>query len=122
MRSVRKKNTAPELVVRRFLHRKGLRFRVNVTGLPGTPDIVLPKWAAVVFVHGCFWHGHSCSHGRVVARHNAEFWAAKIAVNRVRDAQKTRALRRSGWLVLRVWECQCDNARALEALCTRIQT
>jgi DNA mismatch endonuclease (patch repair protein) len=121
MRRVGRENTAPEMAVRRFLHASGLRFRLNVRGLPGTPDIVLPKWAAVVFVHGCFWHGHDCTHGRVRPRTNAQFWFEKLEGNRRRDARKSRALRQLGWRVLRVWECQCRNDKLLSALCKRIR-
>src|SRR5437762_1945286 len=92
MRCVGRKNTAPELAVRRFLHAAGLRYRLHVAGLPGTPDIVFPKFSTVVFVHGCFWHGHNCKHGRVKARVNEEFWSAKIEANRKRDARKVRSL------------------------------
>ena len=122
MRRVRRENTAPELAVRQWLHREGLRFRVNVRGLPGTPDIVLRKHAAVVFVHGCFWHGHRCRHGRVAAKTNAAFWADKIEANRQRDRRKTRALEALGWRVERIWECQCGNARALSALSQRLRS
>ncbi|MBK6469576.1 MAG: DNA mismatch endonuclease Vsr [Betaproteobacteria bacterium] len=121
MRRVGRENTAPEMLVRRFLHADGLRFRVNVHGMPGTPDIVLPRWLTVVFVHGCFWHGHGCKHGRIAARSNARFWAEKIDANRRRDAAKSRALRRLGWRVFRIWECQCRNSGALARLSTRIR-
>lgn len=121
MRRVGRENTAPEIAVRRFLHADGLRFRVNVRGMPGTPDIVLPKWSTVVFVHGCFWHGHDCRHGRIAARSNAQFWAEKIDANRRRDAAKSRALRALGWRVIRIWECRCWDYRALARLSARIR-
>jgi DNA mismatch endonuclease (patch repair protein) len=121
MKAVRREDTGPELEVRRRLHHAGLRFRLHVRDLPGSPDIVLPRFRTVVFVHGCFWHGHSCSHGRVVPKTNVEFWTTKIEANRARDARKAKALRRLGWHVERVWECRCRDERALGALVRRIR-
>jgi len=120
MQRIGRENTAPELAVRRYLHRAGLRFVLHDRSLPGTPDIVLPARGTVVFVHGCFWHGHSCGHGRVAAKTNAEFWATKISDNRERDRRKSRALRALGWRVEHLWECQCRNPRVLDALCRRL--
>lgn len=122
MRAVGRENTAAELAVRRHLHRAGLRFTLHVRSLPGSPDIVLPRRGTAVFVHGCFWHGHECRHGRVQAKRNTEFWAAKIAANRKRDRLKARALRALGWRVERVWECQCRDPALLDALCRRLLT
>lgn len=120
MKRIGRQNTAPELAVRRFLHASGLRFRVAVRSLPGTPDIVLPRHSMVVFVHGCFWHGHRCAHGRVQARTNAAFWLEKIAANRRRDARKRRVLEALGWRVIEVWECQVGSARIMQRLVDRI--
>ncbi len=122
MRKVRQRDTAPELAVRRFLHRAGLRFRLHVAGMPGTPDIVLPKYRTVVFVHGCFWHGHTCAHGAVRAKTNGAYWDAKIAANRARDQRKARALKALGWKVECVWECRSANARTLQSLAVRIRS
>jgi len=119
MRSVRQKDTAPELEVRRFLHAAGLRFRLHPAHLPGRPDIVAPRRRTAIFVHGCFWHGHDCPHGRVQAKSNAAFWATKIAANRQRDLRKARELQQLGWIVETVWECQCKNHRTLAALARR---
>jgi DNA mismatch endonuclease (patch repair protein) len=116
MKSVRRRDTGPELAVRRFLHANGLRFRLNIKELPGTPDIVLPRHRAVVFVHGCFWHGHDCPHGSVQARTNAKFWRNKIKDNRSRDARKTQELMNLGWRVITVWECESRNGTTLESL------
>ena len=96
MRSVRRLDTAPELALRRFLHAKGLRYRLQVRGEPGTPDLLPPKRATAIFVHGCFWHGHDCRHGAVAWKTNAAFWSAKIAANRERDARKRRGLEARG--------------------------
>ena len=121
MRRVRRKDTAPELAVRRYLFAAGLRYRLHVTSLAGTPDMVLKRHNAVVFVHGCFWHGHDCPHGRHPARSNREFWHSKIAANRERDRRKSRALRNDGWRVFVVWECQVEKTAALQRLCEKIR-
>ena len=121
MRSVGRQDTAPEIVVRKFLHRAGLRFRTHVRELPGSPDIVLPRYLTVVFVHGCFWHGHSCKHGSVQSKTNVAFWAEKISGNKLRDRRKTAGLKRLGWSVERIWECQCSDAAILSSLCERIR-
>lgn len=120
MKSVRQADTEPERAVRRYLHASGLRFALHRRDLPGRPDIVLPRRGSVVFVHGCFWHGHHCAHGSVMAKRNAAFWAAKIEANRARDRRKAAALRRLGWHVETIWECQLRNARRLEALSRRL--
>lgn len=120
MRSVKRKDTAPELVVRRYLHAAGIRFRLHVASLPGRPDIVAPRRRTVVFVHGCFWHGHDCAHGRVQAKTNTKFWTEKIAANRARDGRKSAALRALGWHVETIWECECDKAGKLDALGRRM--
>lgn len=121
MKKVRRKDTAPELAVRRFLHGSGLRFRIHVRKLPGTPDIVLPRYGAVVFVHGCFWHGHDCKHGSVLSKTRADFWSCKIAANRARDARKALALASAGWRVLTFWECQVSRAEDLGRLCVQLR-
>jgi DNA mismatch endonuclease (patch repair protein) len=120
MRSVKGKDTAPELAVRRYLHAAGIRFRLHVASLPGRPDIVAPRRRTVVFVHGCFWHGHDCVHGRVQAKTNTEFWAEKIAANRARDSRTSAALRALGWHVETIWECECCRADKLAALSRRL--
>lgn len=120
MRSVRQKGTALELVVRKALHRRGLRFCLGGRGLPGTPDLVFPSLRAVVFVHGCFWHAHDCRRGRRPST-NTEFWAAKAAANRARDRRKERELRAKGWRVFVVWECRLTSpAETRELLFDRL--
>lgn len=104
MRQIRSKDTQPELAVRRLLHRLGYRYILHDKRLPGCPDIVFPSRRKVIFVHGCFWHGHSCKRGSRPTT-NAEFWADKIESNQVRDAQHIKQLRLAGWRVLVVWEC-----------------
>ena len=122
MQRVGRKDTAPEMCVRRYLHAAGLRFRLHLRTLPGSPDLVLARRATVIFVNGCFWHGHHCKHGRIAARSNADYWRAKIAGNRERDRRNARALRTMGWHVETVWECECecDSQPRLEALVQRL--
>lgn len=120
MRSVRRQDTAPELALRRFLHAKGLRYRLHVRGEPGTPDLLLPRRKTAIFVHGCFWHGHDCAHGAIASKTNAAFWSAKIAANRERDARKRRELEARGWQVEIVWECQVQDRARLERLARRL--
>lgn len=104
MRGIRGKNTRPELLIRQMLHASGFRFRLHDPNLPGRPDIVLAKWRAVVFVHGCFWHGHDCSLFRLPST-RPEFWASKISQNKDRDTKAVAALIDCGWRVCIVWEC-----------------
>lgn len=108
MAAVRNKNTAPEMLARRAAHSIGLRFRLHRTDLPGSPDFVLPKYRAVVFVHGCFWHGHGCARSKL-PKTNVQFWAEKIEKNRLRDKKAETALRKDGWIVLVVWQCELRN-------------
>jgi len=104
MSRIRSKNTKPELAVRRMLHRMGYRYILHDRRLPGTPDLVFPARRKVIFVHGCFWHGHDCGRGFRPAT-NAEFWNAKIERNQMRDREARLELRRLGWEVLTVFEC-----------------
>ena len=104
MAGIRGRNTRPELVIRKALHARGFRYRLHVAGLPGKPDIVLPRFRAVIFVHGCFWHGHDCPLFRLPAT-RSEFWEAKISRNRERDREVLGALKTTGWRCLTVWEC-----------------
>lgn len=106
MSSIRSRNTKPEVLVRKFLFANGLRFRINVRRLPGTPDIVLRKYRTVIFVNGCFWHGHEGCRYFVLPKTRTDFWQAKIERNRERDLAERLQLRRMGWHVIQVWECQ----------------
>lgn len=106
MSSIKSKNTKPEILVRKFLFGKGLRYRVNNRKLPGTPDIVLPKYHTVIFIDGCFWHGHTgCKYFRMPSS-NVDFWRTKIAKNINRDKANRDLLRASGWRVIQIWECE----------------
>lgn len=113
---IRQSSTAPELAVRKALHRLGVRFRLDGRGLPGRPDVVnrSRKWA--MFVHGCFWHNHQGCRRATVPKHNIEFWTAKFAANRDRDLRSARALTDRGYRVLTIWECETEKPIALRNL------
>ncbi len=115
MRRVRSTNTSPEMAVRRLLTRMGLRYRLHRKDLPGKPDIVFASRRAVVFVHGCFWHGHDCPRGARAPKANADYWQAKISRNRARDIRTEATLTALGWRVVTVWECELASPQALEA-------
>ncbi len=104
MSGIRSENTIPEMTVRKGLHARGFRFRLHSSGLPGKPDLVFPKYRAVIFVHGCFWHSHNCTLFKWPAT-RADFWKKKIGKNRQRDLAVMDDLVRKGWRVLLVWEC-----------------
>src|SRR5207249_2975537 len=115
MSRIRGKDTGPERRVRSFLHRHGFRFSLHKAALPGKPDVVLPKHRTVVFVNGCFFHGHlQCDKGRKRPSSRVSFWNAKIDGNARRDRAVARQLRRTGWHVITVWECETANERTLE--------
>lgn len=120
MAGIRGKNTKPEILVRSYLHRSGLRFRIHVKDLPGKPDVVLPKYKTVIFVHGCFWHSHPRCKFAAVPASNVEFWKQKLDVNRQRDQRNKRSLKALGWRVLTIWECRMDE-RHLSALIRKIK-
>lgn len=108
MSRVKNRNTRQELLVRSLLHRLGYRFRVHRGDLPGTPDIVLPKYRTAIFVNGCFWHGHSCPRGRLPAS-NRDYWKAKINTNIARDRQNYKSLARLQWKTIVVWACETSS-------------
>ena len=106
MAAIHSKDTKPEVLVRKFLFAKGLRFRVCNRRLPGTPDIVLPKYKTAIFIDGCFWHGHEdCKYSRL-PKTNTEFWKSKIETNKARDIKNANALIAADWHVIRLWECE----------------
>jgi DNA mismatch endonuclease, patch repair protein len=106
MRAVKSGDTTPELVVRRLVHSLGYRYRLHRRDLPGQPDLVFPRLGKVIQVHGCFWHRHACDAGQSTPASRQEYWNAKFARNVVRDRSNLRKLRRLGWSVLVIWECQ----------------
>lgn len=112
--AIRGRDTAPELAVRSYLHAAGLRFRVNVRRLPGTPDLVFSRHRTAVFVHGCFWHRHAgCPFATTPAAHG-EFWDAKFAANVARDRRDQSKLSEMGWNVITIWECETRSAERLD--------
>lgn len=106
MSRIRGKDTAPELVVRKIAHALGLRFRLNRKNLPGSPDLVFPRWRTAVFVHGCFWHRHPGCSRATMPQTRTDFWQPKLARNVERDRAATAALKKAGWKVAIVWECE----------------
>jgi DNA mismatch endonuclease (patch repair protein) len=106
MQAVKSKDTAPELVVRSLAHRMGYRFRLHRKGLPGKPDLVFPGRQKVIFVHGCFWHGHDCARGARVPKSNQGYWKKKIYRNQQRDQENLTTLKTSGWRIAVFWECE----------------
>lgn len=106
MSRIKSKNTKPEMLVRRYLHAHGYRYRINVKRLPGTPDIVLRKYKTVIFINGCFWHGHEGCKYFVMPKSNTAFWEKKIERNKERDVEKRIKLRMLGWHTIIIWECE----------------
>lgn len=123
MASVKQKNTKPEMNVRSLLHKHGLRYRLHDSKLPGKPDLVFPRYHTVLFVHGCFWHGHSdrnCKLARI-PKSNIEFWKNKIIVNMERDKKNIARLQELGWKVIVIWECQIRDNKVIEDLIHQIK-
>jgi DNA mismatch endonuclease (patch repair protein) len=114
MARIKSKDTKPEWVVRRYLYSRGYRYRKNVKKLPGSPDIVLRKYGVVIFVHGCFWHGHSID-GHI-PQSNSDYWRKKIERNQKRDELNKRQLLKMGWAVIVVWECQLKSSERNQTL------
>ncbi|NLF07224.1 MAG: DNA mismatch endonuclease Vsr [Pirellulaceae bacterium] len=106
MAAVKSKDTTPEMFVRRLVHSLGFRYRLHVRTLPGTPDMVFPRLRKIINVNGCFWHRHCCGKGRSLPTTHRRYWKAKLTANKTRDIAARRKLRRLGWKVLVVWECQ----------------
>jgi DNA mismatch endonuclease (patch repair protein) len=109
MSRIRSKDTKPELLVRKFLFSKGFRYRLHDKSLPGKPDMVFPKYKTVIFIHGCFWHGHEGCRYFVVPMTRTEWWLNKINTNKKRDANSEKLLTARGWNVINIWECEIKN-------------
>jgi DNA mismatch endonuclease (patch repair protein) len=124
MSRIRNRNTRPEMIVRSLVHRMGYRYRLHRKDLPGKPDLVFPSRRKIIFVHGCFFHMHDCSYGRVVPKTNAEFWRVKRLSNVERDKRNVAALKSEEWEVFTVWECMTKPAQreALPSLLTGFLT
>jgi DNA mismatch endonuclease (patch repair protein) len=119
MSQIRSKDTSPEIIVRSLVHQMGYRYALHRSDLPGHPDIVLVKYKKIIFVHGCFWHMHRCHFGRVKPATHAKFWQDKRRGNSERDKSNLKKLRKAGWKVLVVWECQ---TRDMKILSSRLKT
>jgi DNA mismatch endonuclease (patch repair protein) len=116
MSQIRSKNTKPEMLVRKFLHANGFRYKLHDKSLPGKPDIVLPKYKTVIFIHGCFWHGHKDCKYFVVPKTRTEFWLTKIKGNASNDSKALAILKKGGWKVIIVWECTLKATNLNEML------
>ena len=113
MSLVKSKDTRPELIVRRAIHGAGFRYRLHAKELPGCPDIVFPSRHKVIFVHGCFWHRHTCRNGKRLPKSRVKFWRRKLVGNKNRDRRTMAALRKCGWSALAIWECQIASETKL---------
>jgi DNA mismatch endonuclease, patch repair protein len=116
MSQIKAKNTKPELLVRKFLHAQGFRYKLHDKKLPGKPDLVLPKHKTVIFIHGCFWHGHKNCKYFVVPKTRTAWWLNKINTNRANDIKAVKALRKDGWTIIILWECRVKPAKVLRTL------
>ena len=113
MRAVKGKNTGTEMTVRRIVHRMGFRYRLHRKDLPGKPDLVFGPRRKVIFVHGCFWHGHTCKRGDRIPKENRRYWTKKITRNKERDKEHVSTLKAKGWKVLVIWECETKDIERL---------
>jgi len=116
MSQIRSSNTKPEMLVRKFLHAHGFRYSLHKKTLPGKPDIVLPKYKTIIFIHGCFWHGHSNCRYFKVPKTRTDWWLHKINTNKANDAKAIKALKKEGWKVITVWECKLKPAKVEKTL------
>lgn len=116
MSRVKSKNTGPELLVRSFLHGKGFRYKLHDASLPGRPDLVLPKYKTVIFIHGCFWHGHSGCKYSSLPKTRAEWWSHKIETNVSHDLQATASLAEAGWRIVTIWGCELKPKQVASTL------
>jgi DNA mismatch endonuclease (patch repair protein) len=114
MRSIKGKNTSPELAVRSLMYRMGYRYRLHIKELPGCPDIVFPRRQKVIFVHGCFWHSHRKCKKATIPKSNVSFWTEKLLRNKERDATNRRMLKKLGWQVLTIWQCDLKRLENLQ--------
>ena len=123
MSAIRKRDTKPELAVRRFLHANGFRYRLHASSLPGCPDLIFPSLRSVLFVHGCFWHRCPyCAAGKKEVRSNTRYWIPKLQNNQARDARVRTELEEAGWSVLTVWECEVRERHTLQRLVKKLRS
>jgi DNA mismatch endonuclease, patch repair protein len=116
MRQIRNSNTKPELLVRKYLHKLGFRYSLHKKTLPGKPDIVLPKYKTIIFIHGCFWHGHTSCKYFSIPKTRTKWWTDKITNNKTNDAKAVKALKKEGWKVLVIWECKLKAGKMNKTL------
>ena len=116
MSQIKGRNTKPEMLVRKFLHAQGFRYKLHDKTLPGKPDIVLPKYKTVIFIHGCFWHGHNSCKYYVVPKTRTEWWLQKINGNIANDEKAVKALKKDGWKIITIWECDLKPAKVEKTL------
>ena len=116
MQQIKGKNTKPELLVRKYLHAQGFRYKLHDNGLPGKPDLVLPKYKTVIFIHGCFWHGHNNCRYFTIPKTRTEWWTEKIAKNKTNDEKVVKLLKKEGWNVITVWECKLKPSKLEQTL------
>ena len=122
MSRIRSAHTKPEMLVRKFLHSLGYRYRLHEKKLPGRPDLVLPKYKTVIFIHGCFWHGHHNCKYYVVPKTRTEWWLNKITVNQANDRKAVLALKKQGWKIITVWECDLKPGKVEKTLAALVKT
>jgi DNA mismatch endonuclease, patch repair protein len=122
MSRIKGKDTKPEMLIRKFLHAQGFRYRLHVKNLPGKPDIVLPKYKTVIFIHGCFWHGHDRCEYYVIPKTRTEWWVNKINSNIANDEKAIRGLKQDNWKIITVWECQLKAKTSAKTLIDLLNT
>lgn len=123
MSQIKATNTKPEMLVRKFLHKNGFRYSLHKKTLPGKPDIVLPKYKTIIFIHGCFWHGHADCKYFVVPKTRTQWWTNKINRNKANDEKAVKALKKGGWKIITIWECRLKPSkveRTLSSLADKI--
>lgn len=116
MSRIKSKDTKPEMLVRKFLHAQGFRYKLHDKTLPSKPDIVLPKYKTVIFINGCFWHGHNNCKYFTIPKTRTEWWQNKIENNKANDAKAVKALKKEGWKVIMIWECKLKSTKADKTL------
>ena len=121
MSQIKGKDTKPEFIVRKYLHANKFRFRLHSKNLPGKPDIVLRKYNTVIFIHGCFWHGHEGCKYFVIPKTRTQWWLDKINRNRTKDIENIQSHKKNGWKIITIWECELKKARCLNTLETLIE-
>ena len=119
MKQIQSKDTKPEMLIRKGIHRLGYRFKLHDKSLPGKPDMVLPRYRTAIQVRGCFWHGHTCNDGHI-PKSRQDYWKPKLEANKKRDSNNDRLLKEMGWKVIVVWECHCSTKQGLENELRRI--